>query len=147
MHNKLRKLGLALVMTVALAGSTVALPDTASARWGGGGHWGGGHWGGGHWHGGGWGRGGVGVGLGAGLLIAAATTPYYGAITAIPITMTTDLMGTAMVILTDIVATQAIIHTVATTIVIGMVATTPTVAATIADVGDRWCVLRGGLSF
>jgi len=76
MHNKLRKIGLALVMTVALAGATVALPDTASARWGGGGHWGGGHWGGGHWHGGGWGWGGVGLGLGTGLLFAAA--PYYG---------------------------------------------------------------------
>jgi hypothetical protein len=36
MRDKLRKVGLAAVMTVALAGSTVALPDTASARWGGG---------------------------------------------------------------------------------------------------------------
>ena len=47
--------------------------------------------------------------LRAGLLVAAATAGgSMVAITAIPITMTTDLMRTAMVILTDIVATQAI---------------------------------------
>jgi len=59
MRNNLRKVGLAVMMTVALAGSTVALTDKASARWVGGGHWGGWH-GGGHWHGGGWGWAGVG---------------------------------------------------------------------------------------
>ena len=66
-------------MTVAIVGTTVAVPDAAQARWGGGWHgggWGGG-WRGGGW-GGGWGWGGFGVGLGTGLLFAAATAPWWG---------------------------------------------------------------------
>jgi hypothetical protein len=72
MRDKLRKLGVATAMIVAIAGTTVALPDAANARWGGGWH---GGWHGGH---GGWGWGGFGVGLGTGLLLGAATAPYYG---------------------------------------------------------------------
>lgn len=68
MRGKLRKLGAATVIIIAVAGTTVALPDAANARWGGG-------WHGGH---GGWGWGGFGVGLGTGLLLGAATAPYYG---------------------------------------------------------------------
>src|SRR5262245_61334296 len=66
MLARLRKLGVVAAMTVAIAGTTVALPDAAQARWGGG------------WHGGGWGWGGFGVGLGTGLLLGAATAPYWG---------------------------------------------------------------------
>src|SRR5512143_448985 len=68
MRGKLRKLGAATAIIIAVAGTTVALPDAANARWGGG-------WHGGH---GGWGWGGFGVGLGTGLLLGAATAPYYG---------------------------------------------------------------------
>src|SRR3974390_2002037 len=80
MRNKLRSIGLAAVMMIAVAGATVMSPDTASARWGGGWHGGGWHGGGGHggWGGGGWGWGGFVVGLGTGLLLGAATAPYYG---------------------------------------------------------------------
>jgi hypothetical protein len=47
------------------------------SRWGGG--WHGGGWHGGGWRGGGgWGWGGFGVGLGTGLLLGAATAPYWG---------------------------------------------------------------------
>ena len=64
-----------------VAGTTVAVPNSASARWGGGWHGGGWHGGGWHggWRGGGWGWGGVGLGIGTGLLLAAAVSaPYYG---------------------------------------------------------------------
>ncbi len=71
MLTRLRRFGLAAVMLVAVAGTTVALPDAAQARWGGG-------WHGGGWRGGGWGWGGFGVGLGTGLLFAAATAPFWG---------------------------------------------------------------------
>jgi hypothetical protein len=73
MRGKLRKLGAATAIIIAVAGTTVALPDAANARWGGG--WHGGGWHGGH---GGWGWGGFGVGVGTGLLLGAATAPYYG---------------------------------------------------------------------
>src|SRR5262249_60723586 len=76
MLTRLRRLGFAAAMTVAIAGTTVALPDAAQARWGGG--WHGGGWHGGGWRGGGWGWGGFGGGLGTGLLFAAATAPYWG---------------------------------------------------------------------
>ena len=77
MRDKIRKIGLATVMMIAVAGTTVALPDPAHARWGGG--WHGGGWHGGGWRGGGgWGWGGLGVGLGTGLLLGAATAPYWG---------------------------------------------------------------------
>jgi hypothetical protein len=60
----------------------MAVPNSASARWGGGWHgggWHGGGWRGGGWGGGGWGWGGVGLGIGTGLLLAAAlSAPYYG---------------------------------------------------------------------
>src|SRR5262245_22146954 len=56
-----RKLVIALVTMVAIAGTTVG---SAEARWG--------------WRGGGWGWGGFGVGLGTGLLLATAARPYYG---------------------------------------------------------------------
>lgn len=71
MRNKLRKLGIATAMVIAVAGTTIATPEPASARWGGG-------WHGGGWRGGGWGWGGFGVGIGTGLLLGAATLPYYG---------------------------------------------------------------------
>jgi hypothetical protein len=72
MLTRFRRLGLAAAMTVAIAGTTIALPDAAQARWGGG-------WHGGGWHGGGgWGWGGLGIGLGTGLLLGAATAPYWG---------------------------------------------------------------------
>src|SRR6478609_11662179 len=68
--------------TVALIFSLIAItPVSAEARWGGGWHGGGWHGGGwrGGWRGGGWGWGGVGLGIGTGLLIAAAASaPYYG---------------------------------------------------------------------
>src|SRR5262245_35319527 len=67
-----RKLVLVVAAAVAVAGSTGLLPGTAIARRVGG-------WPGGGWHGGGgWGWGGFGVGLGTGLLLGAATAPYYG---------------------------------------------------------------------
>ena len=89
-----RKFGIAVVIAVAVAATSVALPSAASARWGGGWHGGHGGWHGGYggWHGGGyggwhggyrgwrggyggWGWGGFGWGLGAGLMLGAA--PYY----------------------------------------------------------------------
>ena len=54
MRDKLRNLGVATALIIAVAGTTVALPDAANARWGGG-------WHGGGWHGGGW-HGGRGLG-------------------------------------------------------------------------------------
>ena len=68
MRDKLRRLGIAAAVIAAVAGTAVALPSAANARWGGG-------WHGGH---GGWGWGGFGVGLGTGVLLGAATAPYYG---------------------------------------------------------------------
>ena len=73
MRDKLRRLGIATAVIAAVAGTAVALPSAANARWGGG--WHGGGWHGGH---GGWGWGGFGVGLGSALLLGAATAPYYG---------------------------------------------------------------------
>src|SRR5215510_5236786 len=74
MRDIFRRFAIAAVTVVAVAGMTAAVPDTANARWGGGG------WHGGGWHGGGgWAWGGFGVGVGTGLLLgAAATAPYYG---------------------------------------------------------------------
>jgi hypothetical protein len=71
--RSLRKLGIITATALAVAGTSVTLPTSADARWGGG--WHGGGWHGGH---GGWGWGGFGVGLGTGLLVGAATAPYYG---------------------------------------------------------------------
>jgi hypothetical protein len=73
MFASVRRLGIVAAILVAVAGTTVTLPDAAHARWGGG--WHGGGWHGGH---GGWGWGGFGVGLGTGLLVGAATAPYWG---------------------------------------------------------------------
>jgi hypothetical protein len=73
MRDKMRRLGIATAVIAAVAGTAVALPSAANARWGGG--WHGGGWHGGH---GGWGWGGFGVGIGSGLLLGAATAPYYG---------------------------------------------------------------------
>lgn len=70
----LRRLSVASVASIAIIGAAIAVPTTANARWGGGGHW---HGGGGHWHGGGWGWGGVGLGLATGLALGAGY-PYYG---------------------------------------------------------------------
>jgi hypothetical protein len=68
MQSMLRKFGIAAATVVTLA---ISIPDAANAA-----HW---HGGGGHWHGGhGWGWGGFGVGLGTGLLLGAASSPYYG---------------------------------------------------------------------
>ena len=60
MRSKLRRLGAAAAIIVAVAGTSVAVPDVANARWGGG-------WHGGGWHGGGWrgGHGGWGWGVSA----------------------------------------------------------------------------------
>ena len=55
---------MAAMALLIVAGTTVAVPNSASARWGGG-------WHGGGWHGGGW-RGG---GLGAGAVSALASAP------------------------------------------------------------------------
>jgi hypothetical protein len=70
--GNLRKFGIITATVLAVAGTSVALSSSADARWGG--------WHGGGWHGGhsGWGWGGFGVGLGTGLLVGAATSPYYG---------------------------------------------------------------------
>src|ERR1700740_2082596 len=85
MRNKLRKIGLAAAMIIAVAGTTVATPETANARWGGG--WHGGGWHGGGWRGGGWGWGGFGWGgwgpgfrggLRLGASAAYGASPYYG---------------------------------------------------------------------
>jgi hypothetical protein len=74
MRGTIRKSVIAATAVLALAATTVAFPDAANARWGGG--WHGGGWGG--WRGG-WGWGALGVGLGTGLLLgAAAAAPYYG---------------------------------------------------------------------
>jgi len=72
--RNLRKLGVITATVLVVAGTSVTLPTSADARWGGG--WHGGGWHGGH---GGWGWGGLGVGLGTGLLVGAVTAaPYYG---------------------------------------------------------------------
>ena len=77
MRGRLRKSMIAAMALLIVAGTTVAVPNSASARWGGG--WHGGGWHGGGWRGGGWGWGGVGLGIGTGLLLAAAVSaPYYG---------------------------------------------------------------------
>src|SRR4029453_13649982 len=47
MLTKLRKIAVAAAMAGLIGTATVAVPDTAHARWGGG-------WHGGGWHGGGW---------------------------------------------------------------------------------------------
>jgi hypothetical protein len=82
MRGTLRKSVMAATALLIVAGTTVAVPNSASARWGGGWHgggWHGGGWRGGAWGGGGWGWGGVGLGIGTGLLLAAAlSAPYYG---------------------------------------------------------------------
>ena len=76
MRGTLRKSVMAATALLIVAGTTVAVPNSASARWGGGWHGGGWH---GGWRGGGWGWGGVGLGIGTGLLLAAAVSaPYYG---------------------------------------------------------------------
>src|SRR3954465_7957884 len=67
---------------IAITATTVAVPTSAEARWGGGFHGGGfrgGGWhGGGHWRGGGWGLGAAGLAIGTGIALAA-TAPYaYG---------------------------------------------------------------------
>ena len=77
MRGTIRKSMIAATALLVIAGTTMALPNAASARWGGG--WHGGGWHGGGWRGGGWGWGGVGLGIGTGLLLAAAASaPYYG---------------------------------------------------------------------
>jgi hypothetical protein len=73
MRASLQKLGIITATALVVAGTSITLPTSANARWGGG--WHGGGWHGGH---GGWGWGGFGVGLGTGLLVGAATAPYYG---------------------------------------------------------------------
>jgi hypothetical protein len=73
MRANLRKIGIITATSIALMGTSLTLPTSADARWGGG--WHGGGWHGGH---GGWGWGGFGVGVGTGLLLGAATAPYYG---------------------------------------------------------------------
>jgi hypothetical protein len=73
MRASLQKLGIITATALVVAGTSITLPTSADARWGGG--WHGGGWHGGH---GGWGWGGFGVGLGTGLLVGAATAPYYG---------------------------------------------------------------------
>lgn len=75
MRGTIRKSVMAATALLVIAGTTMALPNAANARWGGG--WHGGGWHGGGWRGGGWG--GVGLGIGTGLLLAAAVSaPYYG---------------------------------------------------------------------
>jgi len=78
MRTSLQKLGIITATALIVAGTSITFPTSADARWGGG--WHGGGWHGGGWHGGhgGWGWGGFGVGLGTGLLVGAATAPYYG---------------------------------------------------------------------
>jgi hypothetical protein len=65
MRGTLRKSGIAVATILAIVGTTIALPESADARWGHGG-----------WGHGGWGWGGFGLGLGTGLALGAA--PYYG---------------------------------------------------------------------
>lgn len=71
--TRMKSLGLGVALLVA---ATLSIPQTASARWGGG--WHGGGWHGGGWRGG-WGWGGGALGLGLGLAAGAALAgPYYG---------------------------------------------------------------------
>jgi hypothetical protein len=79
MRTIAKKLGIAAVAALSLAGATLATSDTAQAR-----PWGGHQFRGGGWHGGGWYRGGAGWvapaligGLALGAL-AASTTYGYG---------------------------------------------------------------------
>ena len=67
MRGTLRKSVMAATALLIVAGTTVAVPNSASARWGGG--WHGGGWHGGGWRGGGWGGGGW---AGAVLALASA---------------------------------------------------------------------------
>jgi hypothetical protein len=71
MRATFQKFGIAAVTAIAVAAASIAFPSTASAGGRGGGH---GDWHGGH---GGRGWGGFGWGLGTGLLLGAATAPYY----------------------------------------------------------------------
>ena len=81
MRDTFRKAVIAAATVIAIGATTVALPTSANARWGGGWHGGGWHGGGGHWHGGwrggGWGWGLAGLAVGTGFALAA-TAPYYG---------------------------------------------------------------------
>jgi hypothetical protein len=78
--NVMKKLGMAALAAMILAGSMVAMTGTAEARWAGGG------WRGGGWHGGGYYRGyggyGIGLGIASGLALGGAYgyygAPYYG---------------------------------------------------------------------
>lgn len=89
MIGSLRKLALIVSAAVAIATTTVAVPDVANARWGGG--WHGGGWHGGH---GGFGWGGFGVGVGTGLLLGPRQL-LIGAATDLTMAMV-PLMATAM---------------------------------------------------
>src|SRR6188508_2842747 len=82
MRDLVRKAVIAATAVIAITATTVAVPTSAEARWGGGFHGGGFHgggWhGGGHWRGGGWGLGAAGLAIGTGIALAA-TAPYaYG---------------------------------------------------------------------
>ena len=82
MRDLVRKAVIAATALITITATTVAVPTSAEARWGGGFHGGGfrgGGWhGGGHWRGGGWGLGAAGLAIGTGIALAA-TAPYaYG---------------------------------------------------------------------
>ena len=81
MRDLVRKAVFALTAVITITATTVAVPTSAEARWGGGfrggGFHGGGWHGGGHWRGG-WGLGAAGLAIGTGIALAA-TAPYaYG---------------------------------------------------------------------
>ena len=124
MRDLVRKAVIAVTAVITITATTVAVPTSAEARWGGGfrggGFHGGGWHGGGHWRGGGWGLGAAGLAIGTGIALAA-TAPYaYGGYCHTPTaaTMMTTIMPTLvtrmdMAILT---ATDALTTVIAATI-------------------------------
>ena len=75
MRTSLRRIVTAVAAAVVITAATAALPDTAQARWHGGGWHGG--WRGGGWRGGGWGWRGFGWGFAPGFAIGFGA-PYVG---------------------------------------------------------------------
>ena len=73
MRDLVRKAVFAVTAVITITATTVAVPTSAEARWGGGFHGGGWH-GGGHWRGG-WGLGAAGLAIGTGIALAASA-PY-----------------------------------------------------------------------
>ena len=129
MRGRLRKSMIAAMALLIVAGTTVAVPNSASARWGGG--WHGGGWHGGGWRGGGWGWAVSALALEPAcsslLLLVLLTTAATATTT--HTTMATGLLTAMALMGTGTVAPTMVI--VATTRAIGTQVITPIVVITI----------------